>query len=217
MYKITFRLFLLSLVLCTTVIKAGGDLPPAPTCVLFKINRSENKIQALKDRKRLDDVKLVQQYDEDIAKAIVDDFKQHFTFCKVYFFNSPQLHDVIDKHWDKVLFFEKDMLNPVKPDMSTFGNVWIVENNFPPPPNYKITVDEQHPELSDQSRTYLNANDEFGIVSYNKNYELIEHKICYTRSRLKKIKIPDTFPKEYTYVYTGAGRFSTVLKKYYTP
>lgn len=200
------------------VAKAGrGDLPPTPTCILFKINRSINKIEALKERKRFDDVKLVQQYDEDIAHAIVADFKEHFTFCKVYFFNSLQLHDVIDKHWDKVLFFDQDMTNPVKPDISLFGNVWIVENNFPPPPNYKIGSDPQNPELSKESRSYANANDEFGIVSYNDKYELIEHKICYNRSRLKKAKVPDKYPKEFTYTYIGAEHYNSVLKKYYKP
>jgi len=189
----------------------------SPTCILIKINRSENKIAAMKERHLDNEIQDVMKMDDDLAFAIMEDFKTHFRYCKVYFFNSPSLQDVISKNWKQVAFYDHDFVHPLVLPDSVLSTVFIVENNYPPPPEYDLLKKEGGVTLLEprEQKTFVNSNDEFGIVSYDDGYKLLPNKVCYCRAGLISKRIKDKWPKEYTYTYMGAMRYDRMLKKYF--
>lgn len=185
-----------------------------PTAILFKINRSENKIQGLKERNRLEDVKIVEAYDETIAQAIMQNFQSSFTFCKVYFFNSSDLQKVIDQQWKSVSFFENDFTHTVTPPDSLLEHIFIAENNYPPQPSYNLVNPEKGTASYTSERTFM-GGDETGIVTYNQHYNVLDSKLCYSPASIKRSRIKGSFPKQYHYQYNGASGYQKKLSKYF--
>jgi len=154
--------------------------------------------------------------DNDLAFAIMEDFKTNFKYCKVYYFDSPSLPDVMSRNWGKVTFYAHDFVHPVIPPDSLLQRFFIIENNYPPPPEYdKIKKDGITILEPKDQKPYLNSNDEFGIVSYDETYTLLPTKIPYSRASLISKRIKDKWPKEYTYTYIGALRYDRLLRKYF--
>lgn len=213
--KLVLCLFLWSFFVAWSV--PEKDTIAKPNFILFKLNRSENKIQALKDRNRTEDIKTLQRYDQQIATAIMKDFNNNFKFCKVYFFNSPQLHDVIEGNWDKVILFDTSLNVAVKPNISPKDDYFIVENNFPPPPGVeaKNTKSKESQTSNRYDGNFINSHDEFGIVSYDKQYKLLPHKICYSRANMASKIFRKKKLQQFEFEYLGAGEYSKSLNKYF--
>lgn len=172
----------------------------------------------MKERGLTDEIQDVIKMDEQLAFAIMSDFKTHFNFCPVYFFNSSSLNDVIAKNWKQVSFYDHDFIHAVVPPDSQLKNIIIVENNYPPAPEYDQVKKENGVTILEpkDQKTFVNTMDEFGLVSYDDQYHLLPSKICYSRAGLSMKRIKDTWPKEYTYTYIGALRYDRILKKYFS-
>lgn len=188
-----------------------------PLCILVKINRSENKLNAMKERGMTNEMKDVVKMDEQLAFAIMADFREHFKYCPVYFFDSPSLPDVKSKNWKTVSFYHHDFIHPVTPPDSLFRCFFILENNYPPAPQYDVLTKENGVTILEpkDQKTFVNSNDEFGIVGYDAQYNLLPGKLAYSRAGLFARRIKNAWPKEYTYTYVGALRYDRLLTNYF--
>lgn len=188
----------------------------APTCILFKINRSENKIASLLERNRQNEVEELRREDERIAAAIMEDFKYNFQFCKVYFFNGPELNLVKEKKWSDVSFFDQNLVDRIIPPDSLLKHVFIVELNYPPPPiNQIITTSDgvtyQEPQ---DMRTYL-LSDIPGLVTYDANYVWLNTKFGFVRPRVYHRRIARS-PQSGQIVWNfGVKSYDRLLRKYF--
>lgn len=216
MYRIfLFFGFYLLLLLPSFQLAAQSTAMRRPTAILFQINRSDNKIQALKEMKDEGSIDEIQEYDQAIGQSIIKAFRKEFNFCKVYFFNSNQLELVKAKRWKEVDFIDSSFTKFVYVPDSILNNIWIAENNYPPTPGYKIDEKSGHAVI-EPTKNFVNTNDDMGIVLHDNNYQLLPGRLCYHRAGLRQIRIKKTIPKEYTYTYHGVKHFNKSLRNYFS-
>jgi hypothetical protein len=161
-----------------------------PNVILFMLNKSTNKIEALKKRALFTDIKDVEQIDNDINMSIIKDFSKKFKYCPVYFFYSDQYDLVKAKDWENVTFYDYEHLTSNKKiEIHALGNYYIAEVNYPPVQKYE----EVKPSVTMMNGTengggeneFANSHD-YGIVLYNENFEAVSGKLMFTNISLTK-------------------------------
>ncbi|MBK7586837.1 MAG: hypothetical protein IPI22_00080 [Bacteroidetes bacterium] len=188
---------------------------PKPSSIVFILHISTNKIEGLKKRGLHSDIKDVIAADYEINSSIMQDFKNNFTFCNVYFCYDTQLNYILEKQWNKVTFYDFEHLTRDKRiEVSGIDNFIICEVNYPPPTEYP-TIDEKgkvhEPEYTVE---YANGRD-YGVVCYDQDYKLLKNKLRFTN--IAMLRTGNIFkPETLHYHFTGAKKFQARLEKYYT-
>ncbi len=74
-----------------------------PSFVLVHLSSEQNRTNALIKAKRYADLEVFRRETFEVAMAMVNDFKDHFSFCPVYFYFDTNFAAIMDRKFDGVL------------------------------------------------------------------------------------------------------------------
>ncbi|MEZ5047365.1 MAG: hypothetical protein R2831_10280 [Chitinophagaceae bacterium] len=163
------------------------------------------------------DIQEVLDSDQEINISLMNDFKQNFKFCPVYFFDGIQYDDVLKKNWEAVPFYDYEHLTQAKVLGITPQNYYIAEIAYPPLVPYDTLNNKiktpYYTSLSSNDQSYTNSRD-YGIVLYDDNNELLLRPLTYNNISLQRKG--NYFKKGgMQYVFSGSDRFQKKLEKYF--
>ncbi|MBL7764591.1 MAG: hypothetical protein JNJ58_00725 [Chitinophagaceae bacterium] len=184
-----------------------------PSVILFALQKSTNKIEAYRQRGMEKEAQEVIATDEEINQSVMQDFKNNFTFCPVYFFYSSQLQEVIKQQWDKIVFYDKESLSQKKKiEVSGFSNYFIAEVNYPPIMEFD-TVGIHNPisnyDMMDGDEPSVSTRN-YGVLTYDETYQYIPHKYRFVDISLRQRKVSSK-PAKRQFVFVGASRYQKAL------
>jgi hypothetical protein len=187
-----------------------------PNAILFMLNKSTNKIEALKKRGLIEYIKEIEEQDEEINRSIMVDFSKNFKYCPVYFFYSDQLELVKKRDWENVIFSDyESLVSNKKIEVHNFGNYYIAEANYPPAPIYESANNGDEPSLTGgegPENDFANSRD-YGIVVYDENFVPLKSKLRFVNISLTKTgNIFKSGSRKYRFI--GAAKLTEALIKY---
>ncbi len=187
-----------------------------PSVIMFILHISSNKIESLEKKGLRRDAQLVREADRETNTSIMQDFKENFKFCEVYFFYDSQMNYVLQKQWNRVTFYDSEHLkNGKKIEVSNIDNYIMAEVAYPPAPEYP-RIDSTGNEIEPQYTTeYANARD-YGIICYDQNYQLLRNKLQYTNIALRRVG-NILRPETIHYRFVGAKKFQQKLERFFAP
>lgn len=156
---------------------------------------------------------ILEAEDKDLNEAIMSDFSKNFKFCTVYFFYSEDFDHVKAKNWDLVTFMSSPEMDKtsISSKINNAKTYFIGEVNYPPIAQYKILNGKETKPESAADAGYANTNDPYGITLYYDNFVLLQSKLVYTNSDIRKVSRK---PKKIKFF--GAEKLSTKLNKYFS-
>ena len=88
--------------------------------LLFRLSTKEPSISKLREKGREDAADRMQSEVDTENRAIMEGFRKHFTFSKVYFFYSHHSQSVRAQNWDEVIFLSEELKedSTIHPDLS---------------------------------------------------------------------------------------------------
>ena len=94
----------LSIAICGFALAQEAQKSKHIVAVLVQLRAEQNRINGLKTNHQYGLLDEVIKDREQVNKAEVNDFKDHFTYCPVYYFSDSNYDKVKDKQFDGVLF-----------------------------------------------------------------------------------------------------------------
>jgi hypothetical protein len=193
---------------------AGDTLQNKYPCVLLLQLRSEgNRITAITrsgNTKKLEEVK----YDaENVRKAMINDFKEDFSYCPVYYFIDSNADLIKNKHFGGILMTLDGTILQDIPECLAGDQYLIVYYGFPVAQSRKEAVvkdpdREQKSYGNPSGRGLVMLNDRFEQVSYI--YKLGTAEIFGNAQKKKNYYASAHFDMEY---YPLANKFDEKLKE----
>ena len=95
----------LLLALCATPASAKNkkEVPGKPDFILVQLRSETSRINGAIKTKRADLLEVIKKDGAAIASAMMNDFKDNFKFCPVYFYMDTNMYKVINKQFDGIL------------------------------------------------------------------------------------------------------------------
>lgn len=186
-----------------------------PKVILFVLHISTNKIESYRKKGLMKEMQEVIEADNEINTSIMKDFQYNFKFCNLYFFYDSQMNYVLNRQWDKIIFYDGEHLkNGKKIALSGLDNFIMAEVAYPPAPVYP-TVDEKGKVIEPEYTTDYAIARDYGILCYDENYKLLRNKLQYINISLKRVG--NMFkPETLHYKFVGAAKFQQKLESYFS-
>ncbi len=96
-----------------------------PEMVLVQLKSENNRIQALTRARRFKDLEQVVNDANSSAAAMINDFRDHFNYCPVYYFIDTNLDLVKQKKFDRVLL-NADRSPVEKPSINSASENYVI-------------------------------------------------------------------------------------------
>lgn len=188
-----------------------------PGMVLIQLKSENNRIQALTKARRFKDLEQVLNDANSSAAAMINDFRDHFNYCPVYYFIDTNLDLVKQKKFDRVLL-NADRSPVENPSINSASENYVIVFF-----GYAVMQKRSEKVVKDPARYQSGAEQPAGkgLVINNHKYEqvgyinkkqyldLLESKKDKEKEKLYKYSSP-RFEIEY---YPLAGSFNEKLKQ----
>jgi hypothetical protein len=152
-----------------------------PEVVLVQLSSEHNRIEALNKAKRYTEAEWAKEDGRKAAAATINDFKNNFTFCPVYYYVDTNIALVKEKQFNGILMDEDGNMVNVQP-----RNYFIAWYGFPVTQGelQKVVTDTSVYTYDPQSRSVRGlvvTNDKFQQVGYL--YKLAYHNLFMGRKK----------------------------------
>ena len=214
-----FLLLLFSLLLTGRNLLAQPVRHPRPDILLVQLNESTTQIEAYRRSKQSEALARILEDDRQINRSLIADFKAHFSFCLVYFFDQKDADAVRQKRWEQVTLYDVDHLDSArKIEWKSPGFYYIAQLGYPPMQRFD-TLDANatlgRNEVLKGGDDYAAARD-YCLLLYNSEMQLLRGKLGVTNISLRKTG--SLFrPEDRQYRFIGAQALQHALGKFTQP
>lgn len=189
---------------------------PRPDILLVQLNESTTQIEAYRRSKQSEALAQALEDDRQINRSLIADFKAHFSFCPVYFFDQKDAEAVRQQRWEQVTLYDVDYLDSArKIEWKSPGFYYIAKLGYPPIQRFD-TLDANatlgRNEVLKGGDDYAAARD-YCLLLYNSEMQLLRGKLGVTNISLRKTG--SLFrPDERQYRFNGAQALQHALGKF---
>lgn len=189
---------------------------PKPDILLVQLNESTTQIEVYRRSKQHEALARVLEDDRQINHSLIADFKAHFSFCPVYFFEQKDVEAVRQQRWEQVTFYDVEYLDsPKKIEWKTPGSYYIAVMGYPPIQRFDTldaTATLGRREVLKGGDDYVASRD-YCLLLYNHEMRLLKGKLGVTNISLRKVG--SLFRAEQRqYRFSGAQALQHALDKF---
>lgn len=189
---------------------------PRPEILLVQLNESSTQIEVYRRSKQQEALANVLEDDRQINRSLIADFKAHFSFCPVYFFEQKDAEAVRQQRWEQVTLYDVDYLDsPRKIEWKTPGLYYIAVLGYPPIQRFDTLNTHatlgRH-EILKGGDDYVATRD-YCLLLYNHEMQLLKGKLGVTNISLRKAG--SLFrPEQRQFRFSGAQALQHALDKF---
>lgn len=190
-----------------------------PKIIFMKLEESVNKIEAMKKRGMAQsDIQSVMDADREINSSMINDFKNNFKFCVVYFFYAKDLEKLVEKRFSEIEFYDAEHFKLKKKIAIENADDYLIAELGYQPIIENINITNQKVALKnfdyDGSQDHVGSRD-YGILLFDETHKLLKdpyiHWVNVSMRRVGNIFKPSTLK----YTFSGSINLEKKLRKYY--
>lgn len=186
--KIILFLLILSFAKIDIIYAQSTDIAK-PNVILFKLSESSTQISAHEYRGDSALANELRNMDYEAHKSIIQDFKNNFSYCPIYFFKDSDFEFIKSKQWTNATFYDTSY-NETKKSvlLNNPGNYFIAEINYPPSIKYDTIGNEASTRsnmLGEDDGTV--ASHDYCLLLSDENNNLLPRKLGVTNIFYRKV------------------------------